>query len=162
MPESQRPAVLFQEKILTQMFSCKFCEISKNAFVTEHLWWLLLLPVWIYLKLWYWKYKKAIFQGGHLHSRKWHYQHTGNCSLWLRWTKVKINKKFPRDRNTTWKVSKNGVISGPYIPVHWLNTGIHKINLRIQSEYRKIRTRNNFAFEHFSRSESFIEYYQEF
>ena len=99
---------------------------SKNAFVTEHLWWLLLLPVWIYLKLWYWKYKKAIFQGGHLHSRKWHYQHTGNCSLWLRWTKAKINEKFPRDRNTTWKVSKNGVISGPYIPVLWLNTGFTK------------------------------------
>ena len=61
-----------------------------------------------------------------------------------------------------WKVSKNGVISGSYIPVLWLDMGIHKVNLRIQSEYRKIRTRNNFAFGHFSRSESFIEYYQEF
>ena len=24
------------------MFSCEFCEISKNIFFTEHLWWLLL------------------------------------------------------------------------------------------------------------------------
>ena len=28
------------------------------------------------------------------------------------------------------------------------------VNLRIQSEYRKIRTRNNFEFGHFSRSDS--------
>ena len=26
----------------TQVFSCEFCEISKNIFFTEHLWWLLL------------------------------------------------------------------------------------------------------------------------
>ena len=29
---------------------------------------------------------------------------------------------------------------------------IYKVNLRIQSEYRKIRTRNNSVFGHFSRS----------
>ena len=27
------------------MFSCEFGEISKNTFVTEHLWWLLLLVI---------------------------------------------------------------------------------------------------------------------
>ena len=50
------------------------------------------------------------------------------------------------------KVSKYGVIPGPYFPVFGLNTGIYSVNLRIQSEYKKIRTRNNSGFELFSRS----------
>ena len=48
---------------------------------------------------------------------------------------------------TAWKVSKYGVFFGPYFPVFGL------INLRIHSEYRKIRTRKNSVFGHFSRSE---------
>ena len=44
------------------------------------------------------------------------------------------------------------VISGPYFPLFWMNTEIYSANLRIQSEYRKIRTRENFLFGHFSRS----------
>ena len=55
---------------------------------------------------------------------------------------------------TVWKVFKY-VISGPYFPIFGLNTEIFFVNLRIQSEYRKIRTRNNSVFEHFSRSEEF-------
>ena len=46
-----------------------------------------------------------------------------------------------------WKVSKYGVISGPYFPVFGL--------LRIQAEYRKIPTRNNSAFGHFSSKVSY-------
>ena len=38
-------------------------------------------------------------------------------------------------------------------PVVTLNTEIYKVNLRSQSEYRKIRTRNNSVFRHFSCSE---------
>ena len=53
---------------------------------------------------------------------------------------------------TAWKVSKYGVISGPYFPVFGLNTEIYPPILRIQSEYRKIRARNNSVFGHFSRS----------
>ena len=56
-------------------------------------------------------------------------------------------------RYTAWEVFKYGVISGPYFPVFELNTEIYSVNLRIQSEYRKIRTRNNSVFEHFSRSD---------
>ena len=40
----------------------------------------------------------------------------------------------------------------PYFPVFGLNTEICSINLRIQSEYSKIRTRKNSVFGHFSRS----------
>ena len=54
--------------------------------------------------------------------------------------------------NIAWKVSKYGVISGPYFPVFELNTEIFGVNLRIQSEYRKIWTRNNSVLRHFSRS----------
>ena len=59
---------------------------------------------------------------------------------------------------TTWKVSKYGVISSPYFPVFRLNTGIYGVNLRIQSEYRKIRTRNNSVLGHFSRSDCICEW----
>ena len=41
---------------------------------------------------------------------------------------------------------------GPYFPVFGLNTEIYGVNLRIQSKYRKIRTRNNSVFGLFSRS----------
>ena len=44
---------------------------------------------------------------------------------------------------------KYGVFSGPYFPVFELNTEICGVNLRIQSEYRKIRTRKKFRFGHF-------------
>ena len=33
----------FIKEDLAQAFSCEFCEIFKNTFFTEHLWWLLLL-----------------------------------------------------------------------------------------------------------------------
>ena len=53
---------------------------------------------------------------------------------------------------TAWKVSKYGVISCPYFPVFGLNTERYGRSLRIQSEYRKIRIRNNSVFGHFSRN----------
>ena len=58
---------------------------------------------------------------------------------------------FPKPYSA-WKVFRFGVISGPYFPVFGLNllTKIYGVNLRIQSEYRKIRTRNNSVFGHFS------------
>ena len=50
---------------------------------------------------------------------------------------------------TAWKKSKYGVISGPYFPVFGLNTERYSISPCIQSEYRKIWTRNNSVFGHF-------------
>ena len=50
-----------------------------------------------------------------------------------------------------------GVFSGPYFPVFVLNTEINGVNLRIQSEYRKIWTRKNSVFGHFSRSVSMAD-----
>ena len=41
---------------------------------------------------------------------------------------------------------------GSHFPVFGLNTEIYSVNLLIQSEYRKIRTRKYFEFGHFSRS----------
>ena len=49
---------------------------------------------------------------------------------------------------------KYGGFSGPYFPVFGPNTEIYSANLRIQSEYRKVRTRKNSVFGHFSRSET--------
>ena len=54
---------------------------------------------------------------------------------------------------TMWKVSKYGVFFGPYFPVFELNTEIYEVNLRIQSECRKIWTRKNSIYGHFSHSE---------
>ena len=58
---------------------------------------------------------------------------------------------------TAWKVSKYRVISGPYFPVFGLNTEISSVNLRIYFKYKKIRTRNNSVFGHFSRSVCYVE-----
>ena len=55
-------------------------------------------------------------------------------------------------------MSKYGVVSGPYFRVFVLNTEIYEANLRIQPEYRKIRTKNNSVFGHFSRSGTENEY----
>ena len=54
--------------------------------------------------------------------------------------------------NTAWKVSKYGIFSSPYFPVFGLNTEIYCINLRIQSEYGKIKTRKYSVFGHFLHS----------
>ena len=67
------------------------------------------------------------------------------------WQKSKM-EFFLRIVITACKVSNYGVISGTYFPVFGQNTDIYGVNLRIQSEYRKIRTRNNSVFGHFSRS----------
>ena len=42
--------------------------------------------------------------------------------------------------------------SGPYFPVFGLNREIYSVNIRIQFEYGKKRTRKNSVFGHFSRS----------
>ena len=65
-------------------------------------------------------------------------------------------------KNQSWtayvrKVSKYGFIFRPYFLLFQLHTEIYGINLRIQSKYKKMQTRNNSVFEHFSRSAYFIE-----
>ena len=63
--------------------------------------------------------------------------------------------KFIRHSNTAWKVFKYGVFSDPYFFCIQSEFGL---NLRIQSEYRKIRTKKNSVFGHFSRSERVPHY----
>ena len=53
---------------------------------------------------------------------------------------------------TAWKVSEDGVFSGPYFPTSGLNTERYSVTLRIQSECGKTRTRKTSVFAHFSRS----------
>ena len=43
--------------------------------------------------------------------------------------------------NTAWKVFKHLVFAGPYFPVFVQNMKIYVVNLCIESEYRKIRSR---------------------
>ena len=52
-------------------------------------------------------------------------------------------------------MTKYGVVSGPYFPIFGLNTEKYSVSLRIKSEFRKIRTRNNSVFGHFPRSDWF-------
>ena len=40
--QSQKACNFIIKETLAQAFSCEFCEISKNTFFTEHLWWLIL------------------------------------------------------------------------------------------------------------------------
>ena len=58
--------------------------------------------------------------------------------------------------HTAWIVSKYRVFSGPYFPVFVLNTEIYGVNLRIQCKYKKIRTRKNSVFGHFSHSDKLL------
>ena len=51
--------------------------------------------------------------------------------------------------NTARKVSKYGVISGPYCPAFRLNMERYEASLRILSECGKIQTRNDSVFGHF-------------
>ena len=62
-------------------------------------------------------------------------------------TPKKTNDEIKTKTYIAWKVSKCRVFSSPYFPVFGLN---------IQSEYRKIRTRKNSVFGHFSRSDIHI------
>ena len=82
--------------------------------------------------------------------------------VWIRLMKcffseiVHFYKSLFQVVNTTWKVSKYGVISGLYFPVFGLNMERKRVSFRIQSEHRKIRTRNNSVFGHFSRSDWYV------
>ena len=38
-----RPVTLLKKETLAQVFSYEFCEISKDTFFTEQVWWLLLI-----------------------------------------------------------------------------------------------------------------------
>ena len=55
--------------------------------------------------------------------------------------------------NTSGKVSKYGVFSGPFFPVFGLNTERYRVSLRILSECGKMWTRKNSVFGHFSHSD---------
>ena len=70
--------------------------------------------------------------------------------------KIQVREK-PHFGSTAWKVSKYGVFSGSDFPVFGLNTEIYCVNRRIQSEYRKIRTRKKSVFGHFSSSAYFTQ-----
>ena len=49
--------------------------------------------------------------------------------------------------------------SGPYFPAFGLNTEIYGVNIRIQFEYRKIRTRKTSVFGHFSRIDACLKFF---
>ena len=49
-----------------------------------------------------------------------------------------------------------GFVSDPYFLVFGLNTKIYGVNLRIQSERRKIRARKSSVFGHFSHSDGYF------
>ena len=63
---------------------------------------------------------------------------------------------------TAWKVSKYGIFSGPCFPVFGLNTEIYSVYLHIQSKYRRIQTRENSVFGHFSRNADFLYIFIDF
>ena len=72
----------------------------------------------------------------------------------LRISKLAIYNFIRRSSYTLCEKCQNTeFFSGPYFPVFGLNTEIYEVNLCIQSEYGKIRTRKNSIFWHFSRSD---------
>ena len=59
---------------------------------------------------------------------------------------------FPRLTVTAWKVSKYGVLSGPYFPAFELHTERYLVSHRIQSKWGKIQTRKNSVVGYISHS----------
>ena len=59
--------------------------------------------------------------------------------------------------DTERKVSKYGIISGPYFPTFGLNKEKYEVSLCMQSKCGKMRTRNSCVFGHFSLS---VAYWQ--
>lgn len=57
---------------------------------------------------------------------------------------------------------KYGVFSSLYFPVFELNSEIDRANLGIQSEFGKLQTKKNPAFEYFSLSKYFLKFSQAF
>ena len=70
-----------------------------------------------------------------------------------------ISASNSRENTLREKKSKYCLFSGPYFPAFGLNTERYSVNLRIQPECRKIRTRKSSIFRHFSRSDISIRKY---
>ena len=71
--------------------------------------------------------------------------------LWLLCHIWNISRTF-RPNQLCVKIVEKRKISGLCFPAFGLNTEIFWVNLRSQSKYRKMRTRNNSVFGQFSRS----------
>ena len=74
------------------------------------------------------------------------------CNSWRIHLFMKLEATLSQNSDTAWKVSKNGVFSGPYFPSFGLKTERYEVSLRIQSECGKIRTRKNSVFGYFSQN----------
>ena len=74
-------------------------------------------------------------------------------SIFPYWRRILFSSFLSKNESTTaQKVSKYEVFSGQYFPILELNAKVDSVNLRIQSNYGKTRTRKNSIFEHFSHS----------
>ena len=148
--------------VLTVINTNKICQISRifwsvNFAQTKWLW--KQSPIkkmlfnWNFIKAWlqhmgfpvnFVRFEEHLQACNFIEKRFQHRRFSVNIAKNLKTTILKnICKWLLLPLVTTWKVSKYGVISGPYFPVYRLNTEIYSVNLRIESEYREICTRNN-------------------
>ena len=110
--------------------------------------------------------KFACIMYAHLYMSQWgHWEMMSTkTQLFLRFFPFIItfsSSSLPLSPNKKWKsISRRTILrekcentkffSCPYFPVFGLNTEIYSVNLHIYSAYRKIRTRKNSVFGHFS------------
>ena len=138
------------------MFSCEFCEISKNTFFIEHLWWLLLEDVLDDFWMSYVMYDvRPTCRVLSTYPQNWINE---NVLLFSAFFCVSFNLKREvceyatrcldgnlfRDLIHHGHCVKSAHIrsySGPYFPAFGLNMKRHFLSLRIQSECGKIRSR---------------------
>ena len=84
----------------------------------------------------------------------------GNRKAYCYLSSAKFIVKIESSKKSTSSLRKffhYGVFSGPYIPVFGVNTKIYSVYFRIRSKYRKIGTRENSIFGHFSRSAFYLK-----
>ena len=147
-------SLFFKKETLEQVFSCEFCEISKNTFFTEHARQLLLtlaiLSAITNLRTLEQEVKQTFLRKKKLITF-WKIEF---CNATYGFNTLITNVRV-RVKKITWNTQcvksvqmRNFFWSVFYHIWTW-------VSLRIQSKCRKIRTRKNSVFGHFSRSEGF-------
>ena len=139
---------LLRKRRWHRRFPVNFTKFLRTSFFIEHLWWLLLDLLRQIFKDINISILRFIDSYG-FHREKVKRDRSNNFRAMKISQNVRNKSKLQfktfenyRINTTAWKVSKDRVFSGPYFPV-------------FGADYRKIQTRKNSVFEHFSHSEFF-------
>ena len=108
------------------MLSCKYCEILKNCFFIEHLWWLLLIPI---------RYPYVTWERGNNKIHKIY------CIYQFKEKKISIQKEHDISSNNSKKTNSKK----PWLFKLYVTKIKYSNSLQIQRIKDEIKTSFNFA-----------------